>query len=79
MVVGAMHNINVLTHNTHLKPLDRLIATIIGKKESRCIAAHDPNEETSEQHMAAFTHGPVAGKDLPKVGMKVGPIATCLA
>jgi hypothetical protein len=72
-----MDNVDIPTHDVHLKGLDCLIATIIRKKESSCITVCDLNEAMPEQHMAAFTHGTVPGKDLPKVEMKLWFITAC--
>jgi hypothetical protein len=62
-----MDNVDVPSHDAHLKALDCLIATIIRMKKPSCVTVYDPNKAMPGQHVATFTHGPVSGKDLPKV------------
>ncbi len=72
-----MDNVDVPSHDTHLKMLDCLIATVIQEKKPSCVTVHDPNKAMPEQHMVTFTHSPVSGKNLPKVQMEVQFITTC--
>jgi hypothetical protein len=64
-----MEDVNIPSHNTHLKMLDCLIATVVQEKKSSSITVRDPNKAMPKQHMATFTHSPVSSKDFTKEQM----------
>ena len=62
-----MDDIDVPTHETHLKAKDSLVGTVVRQNEFDRVAVGYPNKSAAIAHVPDLVHRPVAGKSFAKV------------